>query len=244
MATERLSDVVHGAFDLFGFEYERTRGGHRLLTAGAFFALILGCFLTGYLLVPVPSVDPRQPTDPQRIELPSPQPVGEFRLEEVGSTNGVYTRERLVGQWTLMYFGYSHCPDVCRPTLEVLAEVAHALRAARDRAAELELVFVTVDPARDSREALRAYLSRTSTDVIGLRGSDAQIAALAARLGLMHAPGDADDAGNYLVDHPATILLIDPDARLRAGFPLPHDPGNIVARVLSIEQDFVRERVD
>ena len=242
MSAERRCNRDDEVSELTGPTAERTRSDHRWLAAGAYLALILGCFLAGFLLVPRPAVDPAPSTDLERIELPSPQPVGDFALEEVDPRNGPYTRDRLVGQWTLMYFGYSHCPDVCRPTLEVLADVARGLRAAPGWTAELELVFVTVDPARDTPEVLRAYLSRTTADLVGLRGSEHQIAALAAELGLMHAPGDADDSGNYLVDHPATILLIDPDARLRAGFPLPHDPGKMVERVLVIEAAFASGR--
>lgn len=224
----------------------RTRDGRRWLTAGAYVALVLACFLAGFLLVPRSDVRPQSTTERARVELPRPQPVGEFALQIVTPRDGAgtYTRDRLIGQWTLMYFGYSHCPDVCRPTLEVLAEVARGLRAVPDWSDALELVFVTVDPARDTPEVLRTYLSRTRADVVGLRGSDKQIASLAGRLGLMHAPGKADASGDYLVDHPATILLVDPDAALRAGFSLPHDAPRIVERVLAIEDAFAGGRSD
>jgi protein SCO1/2 len=208
--------------------------------AGAYLVLVLGCFLAGFLLAPGPDVGQGPSASLERIKLPRPQPVGDFTLEDIDAKHGTgaYTRDRLLNQWTLMYFGYSHCPDVCRPTLEVLAEVARGLRAAPHRTTRLEVVFVTVDPARDTPGVLRAYLSRSGVDLVGLRGSEKQTAALARQLGLLHAPGDADETGDYLVDHPATILLIDPGASLRAGFPLPHDPGRIVEQVLEIEDEF------
>jgi protein SCO1/2 len=141
-----------------------------------------------------------------------------------------------------MYFGYSHCPDVCRPSLEVLAEIARDLRARPAWTSRLEPVFVTVDPARDTPGVLRAYLSRSGAEPVGLRGSEKQIAGLAQQLGILHTPRAADAAGGYLVDHPATILLIDPSAHLRAGFSLPHDPGRIVEQILDIEHAFAAER--
>jgi protein SCO1/2 len=212
--------------------------------AGGYVALVVVCFLAGFLLASWPDAGQAPSVALERIKLPRPQPVGDFSLEDIGAQDGAgtYTRDRLLDRWTLMYFGYSHCPDVCRPTLEVLAEVVRRLRAVPGRTAPLEPVFVTVDPARDTPAVLRAYLSRSAVEVVGVRGSEAQIAALAHQLGLMHAPGDADEAGEYLVDHPATILLIDPEAYLRAGFPLPHDPARIVEQVLEIEAELAGAR--
>ena len=233
---------AHGVFVLPELAISRsacTRSSLRL--AGGYAVLILGFFAAGFLLAPSPDVEERPSIGLQRSKLPRPQPVVDFTLEDLAASEA-YTRERLLNRWTLMYFGYSHCPDVCRPTLEVLGEVARALRAAPHWTTRLELVFVSVDPARDTAAALRAYLSRSDADFVGLRGSEKQIAALAQQLGLMHALGDADEGGDYLVDHPATILLIDPAAYLRAGFSLPHDPGGIVEQVLDIEHEFTAER--
>jgi protein SCO1/2 len=246
MWTQRTCNHADGAFDLIELAADRTRSGHRLLTAGAYLVLVLGCFLAGYLLVPGLQVGSAPPasTIAQRVELPRPLPVPDFSLEDVDAPDGAgtYTRDRLLGQWTLMYFGYSHCPDVCRPTLQVIAQVARAVRANADWTAEIEPVFISVDPARDSAAALRDYLSRVPVDLTGLRGSERQVAALAGQLGLLHARRDADAAGDYLVDHPATILLIDPAAQLRAGFTLPHDPAHIAGHVRRIEHAFANER--
>jgi protein SCO1/2 len=208
--------------------------------AGAYLALVLGFFLVGFLLAPGPDVAQGPQASLERTKLPRPQPIGEFTLEDIDAKEGAgaYTRDRLLNQWTLMYFGYSHCPDVCRPSLEILAEVARGLRAAPHWTTPLEVVFVTVDPARDTPGVLRAYLSRSGVALVGVRGTEKQTAALARQLGLLHVQGDADEAGDYLVDHPATILLIDPAAYLRAGFSLPHDPERIVEQALQVENEF------
>lgn len=218
-----------------------SRVSHRLRLASGYALLVLGCFAAGYLLGPSADVEKDPSAGLERSKLPRPQPVADFTLQDIDGS-GAYTRERLLHQWTLMYFGYSHCPDVCRPTLGVLAEVARSLRAAPHWTTRLELVFVSVDPARDTAARLRAYLSRSDADLVGLRGSEKQIAGLAQQLGIMHARGNPDEVGGYLVDHPATILLIDPTARLRAGFSLPHDPGRIVEQILDIEHEFTAER--
>jgi protein SCO1/2 len=175
--------------------------------------LVLACFLAGYLLIPLPGEEPRSGASAERIT-------------------------RLLGQWTLVYFGYSHCPDVCRPTLAVLTDLARALRARPHPPGRLEVLFVTVDPARDTPEVLRAYLAGAARDVVGLWGSEKQIAALATQLGILHLPGQRDAAGAYIVDHPATILVIDPAAHLRAGFPFPHDPQRMIEQMADIQREF------
>lgn len=100
---------------------------------------------------------------------------------------------------TLVYFGYTHCPDVCNV---VLANVAAALRRAdtkvRDRT---ELLFVTTDPARDSRSAVRGYLDRFDSDYVGLRAPLATTKAAAAALHISYEGTSADASGGYTVEH-------------------------------------------
>lgn len=223
---------------------KRARGGHRIVTVGGYLVLVLGFFLAGFLLAPTPDVDKAPAWGLERTRLPHPLPVGEFRLREAGVSDDSdrYDRDRLLGQWTLMYFGYRHCPDICRPTLGVLAEVARRLRSLPGWKARLELAFVSVDPARDTPALLRTYVSSADAGIVAVHGSEKQVAGLAQQVGILYSHGEPDGAGHYLVDHPATILLIDPGAQLRAGFPLPHDPGWIVEQILDIEHAFDVER--
>ena len=206
-------------------------------------------FAAGFLLLPLLEDGNGPATSLERMKLPRPQLVGEFSLNDVAANvnSGAYTRERLLNQWTLVLFGYTHCPDVCRPTLAVLAEVARRLRAApqwtaRLESTRLELVFVTVDPSRDTAAVLRDFVAGAGADVVGLRGSEKQIANFARQLGIMHLRGPADPQGGYLVDHPATILLIDPSARLRAGFSMPRDAARIVELASEIAADLESEQ--
>ena len=221
---------------------KHTRRAHRIVTG--YVGLVLGFFLAGFLLVPTPEVDDGPAWGLERTRLPQPLPVGDFSLRAINVSGDfvVYDRERLLGQWTLVYFGYSHCPDVCRPTLSVLAEVARRLRMVPGWKSRMEPVFVTVDPARDTSARLRTYVSRVDGAIVALHGSEKQLAGFAQQIGILYSRGEADGTGNYLVDHPATILLIDPAAHLRAGFPLPHDADRIVDQILDIEQVFDAER--
>ena len=191
----------------------------------------LACFAAGFFLAPRSERGSDAPSPSARTWLPSPVAIGEFSLDTVDGEPGAFTRGRLLGHWTLMYFGYSHCPDVCRPALEALVQVAAELGTRRPRL-QIERVFVTVDPARDTPARLRDYASRVDAGIVALHGSEKRIAGLARQVGILYARQTPGATGGYLVDHPATILLIDPQARLRAGFPLPHDPARIVDEIL------------
>jgi protein SCO1/2 len=200
--------------------------------------LALGFFVAGFALLPM-LVDNNEPAvSLERTRLPRPEPVGEFSLEDVsGNVNArLYTRARLLNQWTLMYFGYTSCPDVCRPSLAVLAEVARRLGA--ENSTRFESIFVSIDPRRDTAALMRGFLAAAGDGIIGLRGSEKQIANLARQLGILHLPRASDPQGGYLVDHPATILLIDPSAELRAGFTMPRDPARITEQIMEIVAEY------
>jgi protein SCO1/2 len=218
----------------------------RPLLAIGYVLLALGFFAAGFLFMPEFEAGNAPALNLERTKLPRPQPIGAFTLDDIGGSgqSAIYTRERLLGQWTLMYLGYTHCPDVCRPSLAVMAEVARRLRTSGPwltGGARLEAVFVSLDPARDTPDALRAYLAAAGGAITGVRGKEKQTANLAQQLGILHFPRPADDQGAYLVDHPATILLIDPGAQLRGGFTAPWDTDGITALSTAIAADYRAE---
>ncbi len=122
------------------------------------------------------------------------------------------TQDSFAGQWRLMFFGFTHCPDIC-PT--DLARNAQALRAfaASDpvRAARVQPIFVSVDPERDTPAVLKAYVANFPPRLIGLTGSPAQVEAAVRSFRVYAARrGDGPD---YLVDHSAMTYLFDPAGR-------------------------------
>lgn len=212
----------------------------RMILTSVYGLLALGLFAAGYLLSPLIFEDSAPALDRERVKLPRPEPLTAFSLQEVGgdADSAPYTRARLLGQWTLVYFGYTNCPNVCGSALTVLAEVSTRLRTTPSAMSGTELVFVALDPARDSPAALRRFLGRADADIVALRGNEKQIAAIAQQLGILHSLRPADAQGRYLVDHPATILLIDPSAELRAGFAMPRDANRIIELMMEIEADY------
>lgn len=131
-----------------------------------------------------------------------------------------FERQALVGHWTLMFFGFTHCPGVCPATLATLVDARRRLEPL-EAGALPQIVLVSVDPERDTPQALAGYVARFDSSVIGVTGSTAAVDAFASRMGVAHHKIAMSD-GDYMVDHSAFVLLLDPQARLAAVFTPPH----------------------
>lgn len=114
----------------------------------------------------------------------------------------------LNGKWTAVFFGYTYCPDICPLTLQSLAQTRKAMGA---QGKDLQIVFVTVDPARDTPDALKSYLDSGGfpPGVIGLTGSQAQVDAVEKAYGITAERQDGQ-AGSYTFNHSAWIFLMNP----------------------------------
>lgn len=129
------------------------------------------------------------------------------------TAGGTFTEEDLVGKPSLVFFGYTNCPDVCPTTLAESVAWKEQLGITDD---QLRTIFVTVDPERDTPELLKSYLGGFDPDVIGLVGDAEQTAAAKASFGVMSEKGEARDDGFYLVNHTANVFLIDRDGRFQS----------------------------
>jgi len=116
------------------------------------------------------------------------------------------------GKVVVVFFGYTQCPDVCPTTLLDLANVKQQLGAQGDR---LQVVFVSVDPARDTPAVLKAYLANFDASFVGLSGSAEQLAAMAKDYKVYYKKVDGSTPGSYTMDHSAGDYLYDPQGRLR-----------------------------
>jgi protein SCO1/2 len=172
---------------------------------------------------------------PQAFEalmvLPEPRVIADFSLTD--HDGEPFTLDSLRGRWSLIFFGFTHCPDVCPSTLYDLQQVHGTLT--RDTSADHQVLFVSVDPERDTPEVLKQYVNYFDPDFIGVSGENEQLAPLTLQLGIAyrieeHEPGDPA----YRVDHSASILLTDPQGRLHGVFPAPHDAGMLSADMTSL----------
>jgi protein SCO1/2 len=108
---------------------------------------------------------------------------------------------------TLVFFGYTNCPDICQVVMSTIASAL--VRLPKDDQAELQVVFVTTDPARDSAKVLRTYLDRFNPEFIGVTGKLDQIDALGKPMGVYIKKGQKLPSGGYEVDHTANVIAVD-----------------------------------
>lgn len=130
----------------------------------------------------------------------------------VGDDGKAMTAADFAGKVVLLYFGYTHCPDVCPTTL---ADLAQALRLLGAEANRVSVLFVSVDPKRDTPAVLKSYAAGFAPQVVGLSGSQEQLEALTKRYRVAYSLGNADAYGNYVVYHSSSVFVFDPRGRVR-----------------------------
>jgi protein SCO1/2 len=174
----------------------------------------------------------------QATVLSTPRTLGPFQFTE--HTGQTYDRESLKGQWTFMFFGYTHCPDICPNTMAIFNLLDQGLKntpAVRDKT---RFALVSVDPERDTPEKMAEYVSYFNPRFIGLSETQkGNLLSLSSQLGvvyLVHKPDTANDS--YEVDHSPNIILVDPQARFHALFSPPHDPAAMLADFNTIIKNY------
>ncbi len=139
--------------------------------------------------------------------------------------------DQLKGRWSLLFFGYTHCPDVCPTTLNNMNQVAKQLGNS-----ELNYVFVTLDPKRDTPDKLKAHVNHFNPDFIGLSGTTANIDQLAETVGIIYDFDGDTSSDKYNVNHYAAILMVDPKGQLRAHILPPHPASKMVNVITKIRE--------
>jgi len=153
--------------------------------------------------------------------LPQPRTLPEFHLQDLSGAD--FSLQNLRGHPTLLFFGFTNCPDVCPTTLATLTQV--------QRSAPLpgaQVVFITIDPERDSAANLQVYLGAFSKSFVGARGSPEAMAPLLKNLGAIAVKQRLPD-GSYTMDHSATLYLLDTSGRLVAVFSPPFSAPKLAA---------------
>jgi protein SCO1/2 len=160
--------------------------------------------------------------------FPDPKPLTAFALTD--DKNRVFDLASLKGKWSFLFFGFTHCPDVCPTTLAVLARARDNIAKSAAGAADVQFVFVSVDPNRDTASKLRHYVELFDKTFLGVTGGNAQIANLAGQLGAAYQVAITPGRDDYPVYHTTAVFLLDPQARYHAVFKPPHDAEAISKR--------------
>lgn len=151
---------------------------------------------------------------------------GEFAL--IDHTGAAVTDETYRGKWLVVFFGYTFCPDVCPTTLTTVSEAVDRLGAA---ASQVQPLFITVDPQRDTVDRMAEYVAAFDAGIVGLTGAPEQIEAAAASFRAYYAKASAANDSDYLMDHSALLYILDPNGRFAAFVSTGGDVEAIVAKL-------------
>jgi protein SCO1/2 len=159
--------------------------------------------------------------------FPTPRPIGELAL--TAQSGNPFTLRDLTGHPTLVFFGFTHCPDVCPTTLALLARIKKTAALP-----DLRVLFVSVDPARDTPAVLAPYVHAFDPDFIGATGDAREIGRLAQKFGVAVARIDLP-GGDYMMDHSAAVFLLDRHAQIVAVFTPPFEAPPFAADLKRID---------
>jgi protein SCO1/2 len=170
--------------------------------------------------------------------LEQAKPLPTFSL--VDDAGKPFNNERLAGQWHFMFFGYTHCPDICPTTLSILNAAMRSVPE-QEGADGMKVVFVSVDPQRDTIDTLKKYVDYFNPAFVAVTGKQGALNNLTDALGILHTrTPNANSEGAYLVDHSASILLIDPEGKLVALFSPPHKAQWLASDFLKLRRYYER----
>jgi len=186
-----------------------TRVQKTVVVLTALVALVLG-LTVNKVLSGKGQADPVALLDAGIVLLPQSREIPQVPLFD--TEGAAFALDQLDGKWSLLFFGYTFCPDICPTTLAQLRELQSSLpKEAQDN---MQLVFISIDPQRDTPEHLKQYLGFYKAGFIGLMGDLPAIQALANGVSIPFIPADTSKE-NYTVDHSGNLVLVGPDGRQR-----------------------------
>ncbi len=184
-------------------------------------------------------------TKPLEIEngtiFPSAHDIAPFQL--VSAEQKPFTNSNLNGHWSLLFFGFTQCPAMCPTTLTVLNETYQIL-ASKKTAPIPEMVFISVDPERDTPTVIKKYLGSFNKDFKGATGTQDELKKLTASLNILYMKVQNTKNSNpmdYQVDHSGTLLLVNPEGKLFALFSAPHTAETLANNISAIETRYTKQ---
>ena len=191
-------------------------------------------FAIGYFLAPKGTEKVLPPT----VESFIWPPLKLEPFELLRATDVTFDENNLDHHWTLLFFGYTHCPDICPTTMATLAAVNKRLGSGYSFQNKPQVLFVSVDPDRDKLPLLKQYKDAFDPSFIAASANQEQLHRLVRQFGSQTVKISSNDPEQYWYDHPATIALIAPDRTLTGMFLPPLSPDDISYQVETIAQWF------
>lgn len=167
------------------------------------------------------------PFEPEYVYFqayPESRPLPDFSLQRADGSQ--FTLADLQQQWTLLFLGYTFCPDICPATMAALNRIYPQLQQLNSDA-PVKVMFVSVDPQRDTAERLASYKQHFNDAFIAASAPHAQLFPFVRSLGLMYSMPESTEQDSYLVDHSGSVAVLDPQGRLVGRFKPEATPGRV-----------------
>lgn len=219
-------------------ESPKTRHGSRnaAIILAALLAMIAGIVISLQWMRAPDGAPPNMSAMRSATVLPQFRELPSFSLKD--QHGRPFDNRELVGRWTFMNFGYTHCPDICPTTLAILGSMEEQLKSSGVSAPH-RVVFVSIDPERDTQQRLAEYIGYFDPGFLAATGSDAELQVLTRPLGILYAKVLTENSAmGYVMDHSASIILVDPEGRYHALFSPPHDPLTMAADFNTIVSNY------
>lgn len=198
-----------------------------IVAAGALVAVVLA-FVAGYFF----SQNNLTTINPPTVAgffWPPPPPVEHLNL--IDTSGRVFNETRLNNHWTLVFFGYTHCPDICPTTMHTLNQVHNNLAGYQAFERNGQVLFVSVDAARDTPDVLRTYTDYFNPAFFAAAAPNEELYRLTEQFGVEVRKISGEPSDEYHFDHPAHVLLVGPDNRITGVFAPPLDAADIANQV-------------
>lgn len=160
--------------------------------------------------------------------------LNEFDLKD--QDGKAFNLARLRGKWSLLFFGFTNCPDICPATLVTLNQMYQMLAKKTDQIQGVQIVFISVDPGRDDVATLKKYVNYFNSDFVGATGDKKQLAGLAKQMGVYYELLNKSGAKNYAVNHTAAVFVINPKAEYVGLMSPPLDAQAMAVRMKMMQQ--------
>ncbi|MGB2426369.1 MAG: SCO family protein [Alteromonas sp.] len=184
----------------------------------AFIALIVGVYVATII------APPSMQTQPAYLQMyPQPRELTNFTLTDHNHQS--IDKSIFEGKWSILFVGYTYCPDICPTTLAAVSSAYGDLLNATPQ--DPQVVFLSVDPKRDTIERLNEYMNFFNPAFIGMTGEHKELFPLVRSMGMMYAMTESTDNPDYLIDHSASIVVINPQAQVIGRFKPQHIPGEL-----------------
>lgn len=173
-----------------------------------------------------------KPDSIQGAIYPKAKVIKEFSL--INHRSEAFTKQNFKNHWSLIFVGYTHCPDICPTTMAVMTQVSEMMH--KQEIQPPEIVFLTIDPERDTADSLNSYVTYFNKNFIGLTGELNEVKQLTAQLNAVFrkSPGLSGEITDkdYLMDHSSALMLINPAGNLQSILTAPHTPANMIESII------------